>query len=178
MPKQLGSRYRFRLITESGGVNPSGTVTNPCPTAGNILGGINYCNYDDYQDWLRASELQNSEIQRKENEIDARGFAFSEIAESYKSLYQEAYSERESVILNPLDTRDEVNDVIAAMEVGASYEDALAMVLEENGIDADTFNAIKKKGGIFTFQTGASTFLVLAAAGVGFAYLSGRFGRR
>ncbi len=180
MPAQLGSRYRFRIITESGGVNASGTVTDPCPTLGGVLGGINYCNLDDYKDWLRSADLQNSEIQRKKNEIEARGFTMTPLAESYGSRYLEAYDDRESWILNPLDTRQEVLKVIDVMEIGAAYEHALADVLEQNGVDADTFNAIEKKDpiGSFSLGVGTGTIVAIAALGLGYAYISGRIGRR
>ena len=102
------------------------------------------------------------------------------LADSYGSRYLEAYDDRESWILNPLDTRQEVLKVIDVMEIGAAYEHALADVLEQNGVDADTFNAIEKKDpfGSFSLGVGTGTIVAIAALGFAYAYLSGRLGRR
>ena len=155
---QLGANFRGRITNEYGG-----TLEDPCPTS--FIGGLNWCGSGDYKGWIRAAQKQRVEIQRKEEAIAAVGIPLSQAAEGYRLRYTELYEDLDPVGWDAWNTREKVMRTISIMEVGAAYEDTLARVMEDGGLEVD-----ESKPPLFKFRMPWGWLLTLGGAGlVGYA---------
>jgi hypothetical protein len=155
---QLGSNFRGRIINEYGG-----TLEDPCPTT--FVGGLNWCGSGDYKGWIRAAEKQKIEIERKEDAVSQLGLPLSYAAENYRAKYRNLYNNLDPVGWDAWNTREKVMRTISIMEVGAAYEDTLAQVIKDGGLEVE-----EAKPPLFKFKFPWGWVLTLGGIGlVGYA---------